>query len=111
MTDTSDDLSFDPDGDGRTLEDLLPDLRHVRLYMIRMEFTEPVASPIDHLRPHLRDHALWLRHQERTGALFMSGPNRCAEEWDGSGTLMDGFSCVAAAAGNRCGAKSDFADL
>jgi len=88
MTGSSDDLAFDPDGDGRTLEDLLPDLRHVQLYMIRMEYAEPVASPIDHLRPHLRDHALWLRHQERTGALFMSGPNRCDEEWDGSGAAI-----------------------
>jgi uncharacterized protein YciI len=88
MTDPSDDLTFDPDGDGRTLEELLPDLRQVQLYMIRMDLVEPVDSPIDHLMPHLREHALWLRHLERSGALFMSGPNRCEEEWDGSGTAI-----------------------
>ncbi|WP_372672443.1 YciI family protein [Amycolatopsis kentuckyensis] len=88
MTEASDDLTFDPHGDGRTLEELLPDLRQVQLYMIRMDMIEPVASPIDFLLPHLREHALWLRHQERTGALFMSGPNRCDEEWDGSGTAI-----------------------
>jgi uncharacterized protein YciI len=88
MTGSSDDLTFDPDGEGRTLEELLPDLRHVQLYMIRMDLAEPVGSPIDHLLPYLREHALWLRHLERTGALFLSGPNRCAEEWDGSGTAI-----------------------
>ena len=88
MSDTSDDLTFDPAGNARTLEDLLPGLRYLQLYMIRMDLAEPVDSPIDYLMPHLREHALWLRHQERTGALFMSGPNRCDEEWDGSGTAI-----------------------
>ncbi|MEV7045126.1 hypothetical protein [Amycolatopsis sp. NPDC051061] len=46
MTDASDDLTFDPHGDGRTLEELLPDLRQVQLYMIRMDMIEPVESPI-----------------------------------------------------------------
>jgi hypothetical protein len=56
--------------------------------MIRMDMVEPVDSPVDYLMPHLREHALWLRHQERTGALFLAGPNRCDQEWDGSGTAI-----------------------
>ena len=54
MSDTSDDLTFDPAGNARTLEDLLPGLRFLQLYMIRMDLTEPVDSPIDYLMPLLR---------------------------------------------------------
>ena len=88
MREPSDDLAFDPNGDGRTPEELLPHLRRTQFYMIRMDMIEPVNSPVDYLMPYLREHALWLRHQERTGALFLSGPNRCGKEWDGSGTAI-----------------------
>lgn len=63
-------------------------LRGVQLYMIRMDMTQAVNSPLDYLSPHLREHILWLEHQEKTGTLFLSGANRAGDEWDGSGTAI-----------------------
>jgi uncharacterized protein YciI len=78
--------------DGRaeepTLEELMANLRGVQLYMLRMEMIELAEDPISVLMPHLRDHILWLRDQERSGVLFLSGANRDEVGWDGSGVAI-----------------------
>jgi uncharacterized protein YciI len=79
---------FDPGSDERTLEDLMGRLRGVQLYMIRMDAPADVEAPLDYLAPHLREHILWLEHQERTGRLFLSGANRSPDGWDGSGVAI-----------------------
>jgi uncharacterized protein YciI len=71
-----------------SLDELLADLRSVQFYMMRMEMTEPTDDPISALTPHLREHILWLRDQERSGALFLSGANRDEIGWDGSGLAI-----------------------
>lgn len=84
----TDDPSFDPANDPRSLDDLIPKLRGVQLYMIRMDMQHPVDSPLEHLGPHLREHILWLENQEQIGVLFLSGANRAGDIWDGSGTAI-----------------------
>ena len=74
--------------DDPTLEQLLANLRGIQLYMVRMEMAEPVDDPLPVLLPHLRDHILWLRDQERGGVLFLSGANRDEVGWDGSGVAV-----------------------
>ncbi|MFE2716513.1 YciI family protein [Streptomyces mirabilis] len=74
--------------DEPTLEDLMKRLRGLQLYMVRMEMVEPSTDPIPVLTPHLREHLLWLRDQERSGALFLSGAHRDEVGWDGSGTAI-----------------------
>lgn len=87
-TDMSDDQAFDPQADQRTVETLMGKLRGIQLYMLRMDTAQAVSSPMDYLAPHLREHILWLEHQERIGTLFLSGANRAGDEWDGSGTAI-----------------------
>jgi uncharacterized protein YciI len=70
------------------LEDHLKNLRQVQLYMVRMDMKQPVDSPLDHLAPHLEEHILWLRAQEKNGVLFLSGANAAGDQWDGSGTAI-----------------------
>jgi uncharacterized protein YciI len=79
---------FDPEADHRSLDELRSMLRGIQLYMIRMDMTHQVESPREYLAPHLREHILWLEHQEKTGVLFLSGANRAGDEWDGSGTAI-----------------------
>lgn len=79
---------FTPANDRRSLDVLMQRLRGVQLYMVRMDMPRVVDSPLDYLKPHLREHILWLEHQEKTGVLFLSGANRAGEDWDGSGTAV-----------------------
>lgn len=79
---------FDPASDPRNLDDLMASLRGVQLYMIEMRVQGRVDSPLEHLMPRLREHILWLEHQERHGVLFLSGADRAGDVWDGSGTAI-----------------------
>ena len=71
-----------------TLEELTANLRGTQLYMLHMDMVVDADDPISVLLPHLREHILWLRDQERNGTLFLSGANRDEEGWDGSGTAI-----------------------
>jgi len=88
MTTTGDGNLSDLAPDSRTVEDLMQNLRRVQLYMIRMDMTHSVDSPLDYLAPHLREHILWLEAQEKNGVLFLSGANIAGDQWDGSGTAI-----------------------
>jgi uncharacterized protein YciI len=70
------------------LEDHVQKLCRVQLYMMRMDMPHPVASPMDYLAPHLREHIRWLEAQEKNGSLFLSGANIDGDEWDGSGVAI-----------------------
>lgn len=76
-----------PDGEP-TLDELMANLRGVQLYMVHMDMLEPTDDPMAPLTTHLREHILWLRDQERSGALFLSGANRDEMGWDGSGVAI-----------------------
>ena len=69
MTTTGDGNVSDLAEDSRTVEDLMQNLRRVQLYMIRMDMTRSVDSPLDYLAPHLREHILWLEAQEKNRCL------------------------------------------
>lgn len=71
-----------------TLDALMTNLRGIQLYMVNMSMIVPTDDPISTLMPHLREHILWLRAQERSGALFLSGANRDEVGWDGSGVAI-----------------------
>ncbi|WP_166459725.1 YciI family protein [Amycolatopsis pithecellobii] len=77
-----------PSEDPRTLDELMGSLHGLQLYMVRMDMPGPVESPLDYLKPHLREHILWLEAQEKAGVLFLSGANSAPEGWDGSGTAI-----------------------
>jgi uncharacterized protein YciI len=79
---------LDPEADPRTVEELLQSLRRVQLYMLRMDMTHSVDSPLEYLAPHLKEHILWLEEQEKNGVLFLSGANIAGDQWDGSGTAI-----------------------
>jgi uncharacterized protein YciI len=79
---------LDPAADPRTDEELLRNLRRVQLYMLRMDMTHSVDSPMEYLAPHLKEHILWLEEQEKNGVLFLSGANIAGDQWDGSGTAI-----------------------
>jgi uncharacterized protein YciI len=79
---------LDPAADPRTVEELLRNLRRVQLYMLRMDMTHSVDSPMEYLAPHLKEHILWLEEQEKNGVLFLSGANIAGDQWDGSGTAI-----------------------
>jgi uncharacterized protein YciI len=83
--------------DSFNVEDHVQNLRQVQLYMIRMDMTHPVGSPLDYLAPHLREHILWLEAQEKNGVLFLSGANAAGDQWDGSGTAIIRASSLEAA--------------
>jgi uncharacterized protein YciI len=80
--------SFDPSSDPRPLEELMTHLRGIQLYIVRMEAPQQIGSPLEYLKPHLREHILWLEHHEQQGSLFLSGAHRAGDEWDGSGTAI-----------------------
>ncbi len=71
-----------------TLDALMANLRGIQLYMVHMDMVASTEDPIGTLMPHLREHILWLRDQERSGSLFLSGANRDEVGWDGSGVAI-----------------------
>jgi uncharacterized protein len=85
MSETSPEEPFDQDP---SLEELMGQLRGVQFYMMRMDMILPTDDPMTTLTPHLREHILWLRNQERSGVLFLSGANRDEVGWDGSGVAI-----------------------
>jgi len=80
--------TFNADTDPRTLEQIVGKLRGLQLYMVHMDVKQHIENPFEFFGAVLREHVLWLEHQEQTGVMFLCGQNRTEDAWDGSGTLI-----------------------